>query len=173
MAESLIARVRQVVRSASLPASVLLAVAWTLPLASGSAEGGTGGATVQPASPGTPQTRLGERQVASVEKHIATLHSELRITPAQEPLWKPLAGAMRDSVLQLDRLYAQREKQQGSMSAVDDLKSYALVQQTRARNVQALIGPFQSLYDSFSASQKRRADETFREFTESAVRSAR
>src|ERR1700712_5603795 len=33
------------------------------------------------------QTALGRRQPAAVEKHIATLHRMLHVTPLQEPLW--------------------------------------------------------------------------------------
>ena len=148
--------------------ALLLAVMVALsPGARATGDGGQGAAQV------APQTRLGARQAASVEKHLATLHSELRITAAQEPLWQPLAAAMREGVVQLDRVYGQRDKRGGSMSAVDDLTSYGLVQTTRARNVQSLIGPFQKLYGSFSASQKRQADETFRAFIDNAVKSAR
>ena len=121
----------------------------------------------------TPKTRLGQAEAASVEKHIATLHRQLQITPAQEPLWRSLAGAMRDSVLQLDIVYAERKRDYGTMSAVDDLKSYGMVQQVHARNVQSLIEPFQRLYDSFDASQKRAADETLRNFTGNAIRNPR
>ena len=117
-----------------------------------------------------PQTRLGRSEAASVEKHIATLHRDLHITPAQEPLWQTLAGAMRESVVHLDDVYAQRKKDYASMSAVDDLKSYGVVQEVHARNVQSLIGPFEQLYDSFSPAQKKAADETFRNFTGSAMR---
>jgi len=121
----------------------------------------------------TLQTPLGRREAASVEKHIATLHAKLHITSAQEPLWQPLAAAMRDNVVQLDGVYAEREKTYRSMSAVDDLKSYGQVQQTHALNVKNLIGPFETLYDSFSASQKKEADETFRSFTDNAVKNSR
>ena len=141
-------------------------------LAFGAQDTGSSGAAVSGDRP-APQTRLGQTEAASVENHIATLHRRLQITPAQEPLWQALAGAMRESVVQLDRVYAERKQAYGSMSAVDDLKSYGLVQQVHARNVQSLIEPFQRLYDSFSAAQKKAADETFRNFTGSAVRSPR
>lgn len=119
------------------------------------------------------QTPLGRKEAASVEKHIATLHAKLHITQAQEPLWQPLAAAMRDNVVQLDSVYAEREKTYRSMSAVDDLKSYGQVQQTHAVNVKNLIGPFEALYGSFSVSQKKEADETFRTFTDNAVKGSR
>ena len=33
-----------------------------------------------------------------IEGHVAFLKAELMITPAQEPLWKPVAAAMREDV---------------------------------------------------------------------------
>ena len=112
-------------------------------------------------------------EAAATERHIATLHARLHITQAQEPLWQPLAAAMRNSVSELDRVYAQRGRTYDSMSAVQDLKSYAEVQQTHASNVESLIAPFERLYGSFSPAQKHAADETFRRFTENAVKQTR
>ncbi len=112
-------------------------------------------------------------QSVATERHIATLRARLHITAAQEPLWRPLASAMRDNVANLDRVYANRARQYNSMSAVDDLKSYAHMQETEAQNVNALIAPFARLYASFSVAQKRDADETFRRFTENAVKNSR
>ncbi len=168
-------------RRGRMLARAVLTAAIALPVAYGSlASGGlafgaqdTGASGAASAGQPAPQTRLGQTEAASVEKHIATLHRKLQITPAQEPLWQALAGAMRESVVQLDRVYAQRKQTYGSMSAVDDLKSYGLVQQVHAHNVQSLIDPFQRLYDSFSVAQKKAADETFRNFTGSAVRNPR
>ncbi len=186
-------------KGAGLVASALLIAVLTLPMASAALayrtppDGTTGGPPAAQAEPGqasqpamghagpgrvTPdgsalQTLLGRRQAAATEKHIATLHRKLQVTPLQEPLWQPLAALMRDDVVALDRVYAQREKSSGSMSAVDDLKSYGMVQQVHARNVQNLLGPFQALYDSFSPSQKQQADETFRSFTDNAVKNSR
>ena len=162
MAERPAARMRRIIARTLLPALLLL-ISW------GAQAAGDNPARTPPAQ----ATRLGERQAASLEKHIATLHGELHITPMQEPLWQPFTAAMRDSVAQLDHVYAQRESRRGAVSAVDDLRSYALVQQIRAQTVQALIGPFQRLYNSFSPSQKRQADETFHKFTDNAIRSPR
>lgn len=189
MAEGLTARPRRGAtagaRSAGSVGRTLAAAALALPLALGMPAFGPpafaaedidapGPAASAPTMPqaSMPKTRLGQAEAASVEKHIATLHRQLQIT-AQEPLWRSLAGAMRDSVLQLDTVYAERKRDYGTMSAVDDLKSYGMVQQVHARNVQSLIGPFQRLYDSFDASQKRAADETLRNFTGNAIRNPR
>ncbi len=118
------------------------------------------------------RTRLGRQQAEALEAHITTLHRSWHITPAQEPLWNRLTGTMRQGAVQIDAEYARRE-QRGSMSARDDLQSYAMVQQTHAANAQALLAPFASLYDSFSPAQRRLADETVRRFTENALRTSR
>ncbi len=149
----------------SLVAVPLLAVGLALPL--------PGRAQVAGPSAGGPQTALGRSEAAVAERHIAALHARLHITPEQEPLWQPLATAMRDSVAALDRLYAQRGHDYESMSAVDNLKSYGDVQETNARNVRNLVPPLERLYASFSPSQKRQADETFRRFTEKAAQVSR
>ena len=164
MAQGLTAGVRQGRRAASIVLALLAAVL-ALPLAS-RAEMASG-------DQASMQTPLGRSEAAAAERHIATLHARLHITAEQEPLWQPLAEAMRRSVAALDEVYAQRGKMYGSMSAVDDLKSYEQVQETHARNVQNLIAPFERLYDSFSPAQKKQADETFRRFTETAVKNSR
>jgi periplasmic protein CpxP/Spy len=187
MAGRLTTQLRWRVLGIELFAATLVVAALTLPPASHAQNSSTGHATTTTTpSPSPPsgqaasgdeqaalQTKLGRRQAAAVEHHIATLHSNLHITPVQEPLWRSLAAAMRDNVVQLDNVYAERQKSYGSMSAVDDLKSYGKVQQTHADNVQKLIGPFQALYDNFSPAQKKEADETFRKFTDTAVKSSR
>ena len=119
------------------------------------------------------RTAMSKSETAATARHIATLHAKLRITPAQEPLWRPLAAAMWNSVVALDRVYAERGRQYDHMSAVDDLRSYSQVQQTNADNVKSLIGPFEQLYASFSPAQKRRADAALRQFTDSAVKASR
>ena len=182
MANGLTARTRSRGRPLLL-GKVLLTAAVTLPLACaglafGAQDAGTPGSGVAvdssaPQGGSAPQTKRGRTEAASVEKHIATLHHDLHITPAQEPLWQTLASAMRQSVVKLDDVYAQRKKDYGSMSAVDDLKSYGAVQEVHARNVQSLIGPFEQLYDSFSPTQKKAADETLRSFTGNAIRNPR
>ncbi len=119
------------------------------------------------------RSRLGRQQAEALEAHITTLHRTWRITPAQEPLWGRLTGAMRHGAVQLDAAYARREQQNDGASAVENLQAYALVQQTHASNAADLLTPFGSLYDSFSPAQKRIADETVRHFTDNALKTAR
>ena len=115
------------------------------------------------------QSKVGKEKAAKIEARIARLHAALRITPQQEPLWQNFAGVMRQNVVQLDAVYAKRENAYGSMNAVQDLQSYAEVQEAQARNVQMLLPPFQALYDSLSPEQRKAADATFQHNTNRAL----
>ncbi|WP_428375351.1 Spy/CpxP family protein refolding chaperone [Lichenicoccus sp.] len=119
------------------------------------------------------RSRLGRQQAEALEAHITTLHRTWHITTAQEPLWGRLTGAMRHGAVQLDAAYARREQQNAGANAVEDLRAYALVQQTHASNAADLLAPFGSLYDSFSPAQKHIADETVRHFTDNALKAPR
>lgn len=129
-------------------------------------------ATAEMTSSGALQTKLGKEKAGRIESHITSLHTVLKIKPAQEPLWQSFASAMRQNVVQMDAVYAKRQSSYGSMNAVQDLQSYGEVEETNARNVQQLLPPFQALYDSFSADQKKTADTTFLRYTEKAVKKA-
>jgi len=118
------------------------------------------------------QSKLGKEKAERVEKHIAELHRVLKITPAQETLWQNFATAMRANATQMDQVYAQREQAISGMNAVQNLESYGEVETTMAQNVQKLLPPFQALYDSFSAEQKKTADTTFQRYTNRAVHKA-
>ena len=115
------------------------------------------------------QSKVGKEKAAKIETRIARLHAALRITPQQEPLWQNFAGVMRQNVVQLDAVYAKRENAYGGMNAVQDLQSYAEVQEVTARNVQMLLPPFQALYDSLSPDQRKAADATFQHNTNRAL----
>lgn len=97
-----------------------------------------------------------------VEHHIADLHAELQISPAQETLWKPVADAMRQNAARIDALFDQRAAQQEKMNAIQDLHSYAAITETRAEDVRRFIPLFEKLYDSMSPEQKKNADDVFR-----------
>ena len=116
------------------------------------------------------QGTIGKDKAARIESHIAGLHSTLKITAAQEPLWQNFAAMMRQNVVQMDAVYAKRQNGYGAMNAVQDLVSYGEVEETNAHNVQMLLPPFQALYDSFSPQQKKAADATFLRYTDKAVK---
>ena len=97
-----------------------------------------------------------------VERRITDLHAKLHITQAQTQEWDQFAQLMRSNAKDLDQAYEQRAQRLMSMSAPENLQSYAQLEQTRAQDVQKLVPTFQNLYDALSPQQKKDADQLFR-----------
>lgn len=95
-----------------------------------------------------------------VEKHIKSLHDQLKITAAQESQWAQVAQTMRDNATQLDTVIQKRDEQE-SPSAIDDLNSYADLSQANSDGVKKMSAVFTPLYNSMSDDQKKNADEVF------------
>jgi hypothetical protein len=53
------------------------------------------------------------------------------------------------------------------MSAVDNMQSFAQIEQQRAQDTQKLVPAFQALYASLNDQQKKTADQLFRNYTAS------
>jgi protein CpxP len=104
----------------------------------------------------------GETMQNLVERRIADLHGKLHITAQQSQQWDQFTQVMRDNAREMDGIYQQRAEQLGSMSAVDNMQSYAQIEQQRAQEVQKLVPAFQTLYASLSDQQKKTADQVFR-----------
>jgi hypothetical protein len=96
----------------------------------------------------------------NVEDRIAYLHSQLKITPAQEPQWKAFADVMRGNGQTMGELFKER-RAATNLSALDDMKQYATIAQAHADGVKKLVDAFDPLYTSFSPEQKKLADTTF------------
>jgi hypothetical protein len=75
---------------------------------------------------------------------------------------------MRDNAKDLDQAYQQRAVSFSSMNAVENMQSYAQIEQARAQDMQKLVPAFQALYDSLSDQQKKAADQMFRNRAENA-----
>jgi periplasmic protein CpxP/Spy len=104
----------------------------------------------------------GETMQSLVEHRITDLHGKLHITSQQSQPWDQFAQVMRDNAREMDGVYKQRAQKLDSMSAVDNMQSYALIEQQRAQDVQKLVPAFQTLYSSLSDQQKKTADQIFR-----------
>lgn len=113
---------------------------------------------VRPASPAP----SGATQ-AAVDQRIRVLQSELGITETQMPLWTAFAQAMRENAASTDALFAQRANAVASMSAVDNMHSYAQIARAYADNTERLATAFDSLYASLTDTQKQAADTLFRQ----------
>lgn len=110
-------------------------------------------AAAAPAPPG-PDSR--------VEVRIKSLHARLRITPAEEPQWQAFAAVMRDDAKTTGALVEARVAKLNTMTAVDDLNSYAAIAAAHAAGVQKLATAFEPLYAAMPDAQKKRADAVFR-----------
>jgi hypothetical protein len=110
----------------------------------------------------------GETMQNLAERRITDLHARLHITSQQSQQWDQFAQVMRDNAQQMDQVYQQRADKLDTMTAVDNMQSYAQIEQQRAQDVQKLVPAFQTLYTSLSDDQKRTADQMFRNFPENA-----
>ena len=99
---------------------------------------------------------------ARVEARIKDLHSRLGITSAEEGQWNNVAQVMRDNANTMVSLIQERAGQGSTMTAVEDLKSYAAIAQAHADGVAKFAPAFGALYDSMSDAQKQNADGIFR-----------
>ncbi|MBM9402303.1 Spy/CpxP family protein refolding chaperone [Gluconacetobacter azotocaptans] len=104
-----------------------------------------------------------------VETHITTLHQQLGITPTQEKPWGAFAQLMRDNAERFRDAIAQRRDRLASMSAADNMQSYADLVTQRAQDLQALNMTFRTLYNGFSDMQKKQADTLFRQSDQRAA----
>ncbi len=101
----------------------------------------------------------------TVEQRITNLHTELKITPAEEPKWNNVAQAMRENAAAMSKLAAARAQQApSSMTAIDDLKGYEKYAQAHVDGLKNLISSFEALYVSFPDAQKKTADQVFQTF---------
>lgn len=101
----------------------------------------------------------------SVEQRITNLHTELKITQAEEAKWNNVAQAMRENAAAMEKLAAARTVQApSSMTAVDDLKGYEKYAQAHVDGLKNLISSFEALYVTFPDAQKKTADHVFQTF---------
>jgi protein CpxP len=103
-----------------------------------------------------------ESRADRVEQHIAKLHTQLLITPAQKDAWDQFAQVMRDSAKNMDETLEHRGTTYASMNAAENMESYAQVAEVHAQDTQKLAAAFQTLYGSMSDEQKKNADTVFR-----------
>jgi periplasmic protein CpxP/Spy len=112
----------------------------------------------QGSSSGAPATTA----VASrIEQRIKSLHTQLKITAAQEPQWTAVAEAIRDDARTVGTLVAERREKAATMNAVDDLRAYQAIAEAHAVGVAKLASAFEALYTVMSPEQQKNADAVF------------
>jgi periplasmic protein CpxP/Spy len=100
--------------------------------------------------------------VDRVEARITDMHAKLKITQAQEDQWGKVAQAMRDNQKAIEPLIEDRVKNAKTMTAIDDLKSYAAITDAHADGLKKFTPAFEALYAGMSDAQKKDADTLFR-----------
>ena len=99
----------------------------------------------------------------SAEARIKHLHDKFEITLAQEDTWNKVAAVIRENAEKVTALVKNRSENAKTMTAVDDLKSYAEIAGAHEDGTKKLIPAFKALYESMSDTQKQIADKEFRE----------
>jgi protein CpxP len=101
----------------------------------------------------------------TVEQRITMMHGALKITPAEEASWTPVAQAMRDNEAAMQKLVSERTAQAPhAMTAVEDLKTYERFTQAHVTGLKNLISSFETLYQAMPDAQKANADQVFHKF---------
>jgi periplasmic protein CpxP/Spy len=100
---------------------------------------------------------------AAADARLRALQAQLHITDAQMPQWNAFAQAMRDNATNTDTLFRERAKAVGSMTALDNMKSYAQIARSYADNTEALAQAFAPLYGVLNDEQKQTINTLFRE----------
>jgi periplasmic protein CpxP/Spy len=97
-----------------------------------------------------------------VEARITMLHAKLAITAAQEPAWQNLTQVMRENAQTMEALRVARADKAPTVTALDDLKSYAEIATAHAEGLKKFLPVFETLYGNMSEAQKAQADTLFR-----------
>ena len=139
------------------------AVSW----AQGAVAGPSSAAAPAPDSgtpPGAPMPENGARPLAldPTAQRINYLHGQLRITPAQEPLWAGLTQVMRDNATALAPLLREQFQATQGGNAIEMLGAGEKLDAAQLDGLRKFIAAFQPLYDSMSGEQKKIADYVFR-----------
>jgi 23S rRNA U2552 (ribose-2'-O)-methylase RlmE/FtsJ len=96
------------------------------------------------------------------EARIKQLHGTLKITDAQEELWKNLTQVMRQNAKDMDAINKDMVENTQTMNAVDHMKFHSRITEVHLDQVKKFIPPFETLYASMSDEQKKITDTTFR-----------
>ncbi|HUC68113.1 MAG TPA: Spy/CpxP family protein refolding chaperone [Stellaceae bacterium] len=115
------------------------------------------GAAQMPAHRHTQRMLPGQR----VAGQIAYLKAELKITPAQDSLWTPVAQAMRDNAQALDQAILRARQEKKPLDAVQRISLRESFAKTRSENEARFLASFKPLYAALSPAQQQAANELF------------
>lgn len=105
---------------------------------------------------------LPKAMAANLDQHIAGLHEQLAITPAEQAQWDQFAQVMRDNAVAMHQAIEARGGKLAKANAAENMASYAALARVHADNMEKLSSSFQTLYSGLSDDQKQVADTVFR-----------
>jgi protein CpxP len=95
-----------------------------------------------------------------IDGRIAYLKAELKITPAQEPLFAKVAQTMRDADADMKKDFEARQTARGTpQSAMDRLDAQVKLMQQHVRSRERYVAAFKPLYASLTQDQQKVADQ--------------
>ncbi len=124
----------------------------------------TGLAVTQLVPPAVQTTPLRPKR-ETLDARLARLHADLQITPAQQPLWEPVARSLRANAADMEKRVAAKRAQEAQYpTALEDLKNDQEFAQAHLEGLVDLTASFKPLYDAMPDAQKRVADKVFGSF---------
>lgn len=124
------------------------------------------GAFAQTAAPApAPQAAApGHHGPEGVDAYIDQMHAMLQITPAEQSEWDKFAAVMRQGAAGMHQAFQARGAALPTMTAVQNMQSYADLAARHAKDMQALAAAFQTLYAAMPPAQQQNADAVFRDW---------
>ncbi len=109
--------------------------------------------------------KTAEQRVESLDDRIASLHTRLQITPAEETDWNAVAQVMRDNEARMQGMIAARKAEPPHhVDALEDLRTYERFTQAHVDGLKLLRSSFETLYMTMPDSQKLVADDVVRKY---------
>ena len=102
-----------------------------------------------------------DRQYGGLERRLAYLHSQLRITAMQESAWAAFTAVLRDEARDRDRVQAgdrAGDVRQAPPSVMERLEARRRNIAERSIDLDRILTALRPLYASFTADQRRAAD---------------
>jgi len=115
-------------------------------------------AGMKPAKPAAKHSRGSGGMTA----YLGSLHDQLGITAAEEPLWSAFAATMRDTSVTMGQGYRQRREQLPTQTAIQNMDSFIGLEQARLDGLKKSSAAFAALYATMPADQQKVADTLFR-----------
>lgn len=108
-----------------------------------------------------PRAMMMADPAATVEKHLADVKTELKITADQESAWQNFAAKAKEQAADMQTLREQMWQQQTAASAPEIMQQRAAAMKSRVGRMESMSTALQALYAVLSPEQKALAEQQF------------